>query len=53
MISSVSGQYLAERFLDCFYIAYTHPSGGVDVPLWVKIFDPYFAFDFEAIVDFN
>ena len=32
MISSVSGRYIRKRFLDCFHIACTHPSGGVDVP---------------------
>ena len=41
IISSVSGRYLGKRLLDCFYIAYTHPLGGVDLPfggydLWPK-----------------
>ena len=28
----VSGGYLAKRLLDCFHIAHSHASGGVDVP---------------------
>ena len=28
MISSLSGRYLGKSLLDCFHIAYTHPSGG-------------------------
>ena len=32
IISSVSGRYLAKRFLDCFHTAHTNLSAGVDVP---------------------
>ena len=32
IISLVSGWYLRKHLLDCFYIAYTYLSGGVDVP---------------------
>ena len=31
IISSVSGRYLAKRFLDCSHTAHTNPSGGVYV----------------------
>ena len=40
MISSVSGRCLAKRLLNCFHTAHTHPSGGVDVPLFLGRVDP-------------
>ena len=43
-----------KALLDCFHIAYTYPSGGVDVPFGGCDFWPNFlTFEFEAIIDFN
>ena len=36
------GRYLRKRLLDCFHIAYTHPSGDVDVPFGGCDFRPNF-----------
>ena len=53
MTSSDSGWYLRKHLLICFHIAFTYPSGGVDVPFGDYDLWPFFLFDFEAINKFN
>ena len=42
-----------KHLLNCFYIACTHPSGGVYVPFVVVTIGVVFTFDFGAIIGFN